>query len=85
VVHACNPRYSRDRDQEDCSSKPAQANTLPGPILKKPITKIIKIVKDLNAHFTKEDTWIVSPQNVLIIISPWGNTNYRHKLTSLNN
>jgi hypothetical protein len=23
VAHACNPSYSRGRDQEDCSSKPA--------------------------------------------------------------
>jgi hypothetical protein len=26
VAHACNPSYSEGRDQEDCSSKPAQAN-----------------------------------------------------------
>jgi hypothetical protein len=25
VIHACNPSYSGDRDQEDRSSKPAQA------------------------------------------------------------
>jgi hypothetical protein len=28
VTHACNPSYSGGRDQEDCSSKPAQANSL---------------------------------------------------------
>jgi hypothetical protein len=28
VAHACNPRYSGGRDQEDCGSKPAQANSL---------------------------------------------------------
>jgi hypothetical protein len=27
VAHPCNPSYSRSRDQEDCSSKPAQANS----------------------------------------------------------
>jgi hypothetical protein len=27
VAHACNPSYSRDRDQEDCSLKPAGANS----------------------------------------------------------
>jgi hypothetical protein len=27
VVHAYNPRYSAGRDQEDCSLKPAWANT----------------------------------------------------------
>jgi hypothetical protein len=28
VAHACNPRYSRGRDQEDCSLRPAQAKQL---------------------------------------------------------
>jgi hypothetical protein len=28
VAHACNPSYSRGRDQEDHSSKPAEANRL---------------------------------------------------------
>jgi hypothetical protein len=27
VAHTCNPSYSGGRDQEDCSLKPAQANT----------------------------------------------------------
>jgi hypothetical protein len=35
VVHNCNPNYSRSSDQEDCGSKPAQANSLQDPILKK--------------------------------------------------
>jgi hypothetical protein len=39
VAHASNPCYSGGRDQEDCSSKPAQANSSKDPILKKPITK----------------------------------------------
>jgi hypothetical protein len=40
VAHAYNPSYSGGRDQEDCSSKPAQANSLLDPISKKPFTKI---------------------------------------------
>jgi hypothetical protein len=28
VAHACNPSSSRDRDQEDCSSNPDQAEAL---------------------------------------------------------
>jgi hypothetical protein len=28
VAHACNPSYSGGRDQEDCSLKPAQENSL---------------------------------------------------------
>jgi hypothetical protein len=39
VTHTCNPSYSGGRDQEDCGSKPAQANSLRDPISKKPITK----------------------------------------------
>jgi hypothetical protein len=35
VAHACNPSYSRGRDQEDHGSKPAQPNSLQDPILKK--------------------------------------------------
>jgi hypothetical protein len=27
VSHTCNPSYSGGRDQEDCSSKPSQANS----------------------------------------------------------
>jgi hypothetical protein len=35
VAHACNPSYSGGKDQEDHSSKPAQANSSKNPILKK--------------------------------------------------
>jgi hypothetical protein len=39
VAHSYNPSYSGGRDQEDHSSKPAQANSAQDPILKKLITK----------------------------------------------
>jgi hypothetical protein len=39
VAHACNPSYSGDRDQEDHSSKSAQANSSQDPISKIPNTK----------------------------------------------
>jgi hypothetical protein len=39
VAHTCNPRDSGDRDQEDCGSKPAQANSLRDSISKTPVTK----------------------------------------------
>jgi hypothetical protein len=39
VTHACNPSYSGDRDQEDCSSKPAQANSSRDAISNKSFTK----------------------------------------------
>jgi hypothetical protein len=39
VAHICNPSYSGGRDQEDHSSKPAQANSSWDPISKTPITK----------------------------------------------
>jgi hypothetical protein len=35
VAHACNPSYSRDRDQKDCGLKPAQANSSRETISKK--------------------------------------------------
>jgi hypothetical protein len=35
VAHACNPSYLVGRDQEDRNSKPAWANLLKDPILKK--------------------------------------------------
>jgi hypothetical protein len=39
VAHTCNPSYSGGRDQEDRSSKPAQANSSRDPILKIPNTQ----------------------------------------------
>jgi hypothetical protein len=35
MAHAWNPNYSGGRDQEDCGSKPAQANSSLDPITKK--------------------------------------------------
>jgi hypothetical protein len=35
VTNTYNPSYSGGRDQEDCGWKPAQANSLRDPILKK--------------------------------------------------
>jgi hypothetical protein len=40
MAHACNHSYSGSRDQEDCSSKPAQANSSARLYLEKPFTKI---------------------------------------------
>jgi hypothetical protein len=39
VAHACNPSYSEGRNQEDHSSKPAQANNYQDPISKNPSQK----------------------------------------------
>jgi hypothetical protein len=39
VAHACNSNYPGGRNEEDCGSKPAWANSLRDPILKKSITK----------------------------------------------
>jgi hypothetical protein len=38
VDHTCNPSYSGGRDEGDCSSKSAWANSSKDPIWKKPIT-----------------------------------------------
>jgi hypothetical protein len=40
VAQACNPSYSGGRDQEDCGSKPAWANSSVRPFFEKPFTKI---------------------------------------------
>jgi hypothetical protein len=40
VAHTCNPSCSGGRDQEDCASKPAGANSSIRPNLEKPFTKI---------------------------------------------
>jgi hypothetical protein len=40
VAHACNPSYLGGRDQEDCSSKPAQANSLQDPISNPPQNRV---------------------------------------------
>jgi hypothetical protein len=42
VAHTCNPSYSGGRDQEDCSLKKIQANSLQDAILKKPFIKELK-------------------------------------------
>jgi hypothetical protein len=39
VTYTCNPSYLGGRDQEDCSSKLAQANSSQDPISKIPNTK----------------------------------------------
>jgi hypothetical protein len=39
-AHTCNPSYSGGRDQEDPSSKPAQAKKFMKSYLEKPFTKI---------------------------------------------
>jgi hypothetical protein len=48
VAHTCNPSYSEGRDQEDRSSKPAQANSSTRPYLEKSFTKI-GLVKALSS------------------------------------
>jgi hypothetical protein len=53
LASACNPSYSGGRDQDDHSSKPAQANSSMRPYLKKPFTKIrlmewLKVKKKYN-------------------------------------
>jgi hypothetical protein len=39
VVHTCNSSYSGGKDQENCSVKPAQENSLREPISKQPFPK----------------------------------------------
>jgi hypothetical protein len=52
VAHTCNPSYSGGRDQEDYDSKPAHANSLRDPILKKPSKKgLVEWLKVLGPEF----------------------------------
>jgi hypothetical protein len=53
VVHACTPSYSGVRDQEDCSLKPAWANSCWDPILKKDNTKkgLVGVVQKVGLEF----------------------------------
>jgi hypothetical protein len=39
LAHTCNPGYSGGKDQEDCGSKPAWANSSQDPISKNPSQK----------------------------------------------
>jgi hypothetical protein len=39
VAHICNPSYSGGKDQEDCGSKPDQANSSGDPISKENFAK----------------------------------------------
>jgi hypothetical protein len=64
VAHACNPRYSGDRDQEDCSLKPIWANISTSPYLKKCFTKIelvewlkIKVLSSSPSIAKKKKKW----------------------------
>jgi hypothetical protein len=60
VAHACNPSYSGGRDQEDCTSKPAWANSFWDPTSKKPITHTHKrarvLAQDVGPEF-KPQKW----------------------------
>jgi hypothetical protein len=52
MAHTCNPSYSEVRDQEELSSKAAQANSSQNPIL-----------KILNTHTKKGLVeWLVGPE-----------------------
>jgi hypothetical protein len=52
VAHACNPSYTGGRDQEDCSLKPARANSSRDPISKKPSQKRSgRVAQGVNPEF----------------------------------
>jgi hypothetical protein len=55
MAHACNPSYSGGRDQEDGGSKPAQANSSPDPILKRPSQKRTSgMAQDVDPEFKSQ-------------------------------
>jgi hypothetical protein len=52
VAHTCNPSYSEGRDQEDCGSKPAQANSSWDLILRNPSQKMAGgVAQDVGSEF----------------------------------
>jgi hypothetical protein len=74
VAHACNPSYSGARDQEDCSSKPAWANSS---YLKKPISKI-RMVEWLKVKALSSNSKYRKKKNTGIKF-PIDNINYRSR------
>jgi hypothetical protein len=62
VAHTCNPSYSVSRDQEDCGSKPAQANSLQDPTSKIPNTKKGLGVAQVVEHLRSKCEAPVSPK-----------------------
>jgi hypothetical protein len=57
VTHAHNPSYLGGRDQEDCGSKPAWANSARNPILKIPNTKMVgELAQGVGSEF-KSQYW----------------------------
>jgi hypothetical protein len=65
VAHAYNPSYSGGREREDCSSKPAWANSSRDPILKKPITKIGLVAQGEGPEF-KPQYWKKKKKECLV-------------------
>jgi hypothetical protein len=55
VTHACNPSYSGGRDQEYCSSKPAQVNSWQDPILKNPSQKAGATLQGVGSEFKPQN------------------------------
>jgi hypothetical protein len=71
VAHTCNPSYSEDRNQEDRSLKPAQANSLLDPISKKPLIKK-GLVEWLMVKAMSSSPGILTPKkiNYLLTMAP---------------
>jgi hypothetical protein len=68
VAHAYNPSYSGDRDQEDCSSKPTQANSSWDPISKKPFTKkeTGRVAQGVDPSTAEKKEKYMAPQKVQV-------------------
>jgi hypothetical protein len=72
MAHACNPSYSGGRDQEDHSSKPAQANGFHDPIPKIPNTKSAGgVVQGVGPEFKSQST-----KKKCHILNKWEETLY---------
>jgi hypothetical protein len=67
VAHSCNPSYSVGRDQEDLSSKPAQANRSARPYLIKSIT-IKGLVEWLKVQALSSNSSTAKKKKIIIIM-----------------
>jgi hypothetical protein len=58
MAHACNSSYSGGRDQEDCSLKPAQANSQPGKIVPDTLSRKKTTKKRTTIHKKELMKWL---------------------------
>jgi hypothetical protein len=69
VAYACNPRYSRGRDQEDCDSKPSPAKIIHKTLSQKTLPQKIGLVEWLKVKVLSSSPSTTKKKNYNIICS----------------